>query len=170
MHEVDVPAAAVTMSALPTLGICVQHALPATGTRVRTFGTRTRPWTLVLGGTVVSLALRETVRGPLPVCHACVNHRRALAAATVLAWAAAVVLAGVALGTRTTPLLVVAGVATLGALVVTGRGNAIRAGGVLSKDQERVRLRHVHPDFAAAVRARVEAATMPPSYLHADAG
>lgn len=167
MHEVDVPAAAITLSALPTLGICAQHGHPATGSRIRGFGTRTRPWTLELAGTVVSLRLREPVRGPLPVCQACVNSRRAFLGSVALGWAVAVVLGGVAVGTASTALLVTASVVLLVVVVATFSGDTFRTSGALSPDQAWVRLRRVHPAFADAVRARVADATMPPSYLHA---
>jgi hypothetical protein len=173
MHEVDVPAAAVALSALPTLGICAQHGHPATGSKPRTFATRTPVWVVVLAvvslpvGAVVALVLRKTVHGPVPVCHACTNARRTYVGTVVLGWAAAVVLVGVAVGTANDGLAVLGALVVVGALVASFTGDAFRTGGTLSDDQHWVALRRVHPTFTQAVQLRLQEATMPPSYLHA---
>ncbi|MDQ6873569.1 MAG: hypothetical protein M3042_00690 [Actinomycetota bacterium] len=176
MAEVFLPAHMVASGAgVPAL--CTRHGQPMTYRRRAAFQSRPPGWTyvLILAGAllfvIINTVLRKTlVAAGWPFCDRCrseVSQRRRIGAGLMLAGVVLFVgvLSVVDSSSPWVGLAIVGGVVLLiCGIVVAGLGAAARvAGGEVSQDGHRLRLRRVAPEFVAGLPAVPPAPMLPPA-------
>ena len=155
MTNVRVPATWIAVGYHPR--VCVRHGGPATADMPRSFHTKSNRWLLFLllltplVWIIVSLAVRKSVKGPVPTCSLCAHERQRDLSILVGTWVLAASLLPVAITMASAVWGALCAVAVLAGLVLLLLRDRNRVTGTLDNEQIWVALRGVHPAYAQLI-------------------